>query len=159
MTVKDFCQHYNNDILPFISSPPGFPRKVCLETARKFLHDLGFERVDCGKKGCILTGMNDRMLSMKKRFLKQLEELESAHLPPSPPLDIAPSDLSLPLIGNYVSTKYLVVICHDQSSFQSNEDQRYSWLQADLQQIRPKSRGSGRMISDFIDEFSGYITV
>ena len=51
MTVQDFCQHLNNDILLFISSPPAFSRKVGLETARKFLHDLGFERVDCGKGG------------------------------------------------------------------------------------------------------------
>ena len=30
MRIQDFCQHVNNDLLPFLSLPPGFPRKISL---------------------------------------------------------------------------------------------------------------------------------
>ena len=36
--------------------PAGFPRMIGLETARKFLLDLGFQRVDVGKKGICTDG-------------------------------------------------------------------------------------------------------
>ena len=55
------------------------------------------------------------------------------------------------------ATNWLVTIFHDESTFQSNEDQRYMWCQPDQTAIKPKSRGSGRMVSDFIDEYSGYL--
>ena len=51
MTIPDFCQYMNSDLSPSLFLSPGFPRKISLETARKFLHDLGYERVDSGKKG------------------------------------------------------------------------------------------------------------
>ena len=35
MTVPGFCQHINNEILPSSFLSPGFPRKICLEYARK----------------------------------------------------------------------------------------------------------------------------
>ena len=44
-------------------------------------------------------------------------------------------------------------ICHAESAFQFNEGQRYSRLQEDQQVIKPKSKGSGRMVSDFIDDY------
>lgn len=39
----------------------------------------------------------------------------------------------------------------------SNDDQKFSWLQEDQQVIKQKSRGSGMMVSDFVDEFSGFL--
>ena len=51
----------------------------------------------------------------------------------------------------------LVVIFHDESTFQSNDDQTLQWGLKCSRMIRPKSRGAGIMVSDFIDEHSGFL--
>ena len=45
-------------------------------------------------------------------------------------------------VGNLFASKHLVVICHDESSFQSNDDQKFAWTLPDQTAIKPKSRGS-----------------
>ena len=43
LTVGTFCEWINNDLLPNETLEPGYPRKVSVETARKWMHELGFE--------------------------------------------------------------------------------------------------------------------
>ena len=50
-----------------------------------------------------------------------------------------------------------VVLFHDESTFQSNEDQPTLWGEKGTSVMRPKSNGSGIMVSDFIDERNGYL--
>jgi len=50
-----------------------------------------------------------------------------------------------------------IVLFHDESIFFANEDQGSQWGEKDNFAIKPKSKGSGIMISDFIDEFNGYL--
>ena len=52
-----------------------------------------------------------------------------------------------------------VVIFHDESTFQANDDQPTLWAEKGTNVIRPKSRGSGIMISDFIEETNGYLAL
>ena len=49
------------------------------------------------------------------------------------------------------SMKRLVLIYHDESIFNSNEGQLWMWTVEDMAVLRPKSKGSGIMASDFID--------
>ena len=42
LTSIDFCRWVNYSLLPNSKLEPGFPRKVCLETGRKWLLKLGF---------------------------------------------------------------------------------------------------------------------
>ena len=56
LTVGSFCDWVNNDLLPNQTLEPGFPRKICLETARKWMHELGFQVVAKKK----VMGMNLR---------------------------------------------------------------------------------------------------
>ena len=46
---------------------------------------------------------------------------------------------------------------HDESSFHSNDDQRFTLSHPDPTAIKPKSRGSKRMVIDFKEEYSGYL--
>ena len=39
LTTASFCRWINDELLPNVSLPPGFPRRVSVETARKWLHD------------------------------------------------------------------------------------------------------------------------
>ena len=43
MTALSFCAWVNDDLLPNHTLPPGFPRRISIPTAQKWLHELGFE--------------------------------------------------------------------------------------------------------------------
>ena len=58
-------------------------------------------------------------------------------------------------VGNVLAEKQLVTIFHGECSFQSNDDQTFMWALEDQTSIRPKNRGTGLMVSDFIDEYCG----
>ena len=42
LTVAGFCEWINEELLPNATLGPGFPRRVSIETARCWLHELGF---------------------------------------------------------------------------------------------------------------------
>ena len=42
LTVATFCQWINRSMLPNETLEPGIPRKIGMETARKWIHDMGF---------------------------------------------------------------------------------------------------------------------
>ena len=50
-----------------------------------------------------------------------------------------------------------LVIYHDKSAFAANDDQPRAWGDAESFPIHPKGRGSGIMVSDFIEEHEGYL--
>ena len=50
-----------------------------------------------------------------------------------------------------------IVFYHDESTFQANEDQSTFWGIKGTVVMNPKNKGSGIMVSDFIDERNGYL--
>ncbi len=50
-----------------------------------------------------------------------------------------------------------VILFHDESTFQANEDQPTLWAEKGTSVMRPKSKGSGIMVSDFVEERNGYL--
>ena len=50
-----------------------------------------------------------------------------------------------------------VILFHDESTFQANDDQKTFWGTKDMVFLRPKRKGAGLMVSDFIDEHNGYL--
>ena len=50
-----------------------------------------------------------------------------------------------------------IVLLHDKSIFSAIEDPESQWGEKGNFAIKPKSKGSGIMISDFIDEVNGYL--
>ena len=65
-----------------------------------------------------------------------------------------PPDLTCPPADVLDQT---VVFFHDESTFQLNKDQSTYWETKDTHIMKLKSRGAGIMVSDFIEERSGYI--
>ena len=49
-----------------------------------------------------------------------------------------------------------VVLFHDESTFQANDDQLKFWGTKDITILRPKSKSAWIMVSDFIEEHNGY---
>ena len=67
-----------------------------------------------------------------------------------------PSDLESPPCS--VIDK-IVIIFHDGSTFQANDDQPTIWAEKGTNVMRPKLKGSGIMISNFIEEKGGYLAL
>ena len=95
------------------------------------------------------------MRQYRKKYIEYVTTLESTHLPPPAPCDVTSVSSSIHSVGNELAVKRLVTLYHDECAFQSNDDQSYMWALEDQSCIRPKNRGSGLMVSDFIDEYNG----
>ena len=74
MTTMDFCRWVNNFLLRNTTITPGFPHKVSNETARKWLHHLGFE-VLTPRKGIFVDG-HERpdVVDQRKEFFAKVDE-------------------------------------------------------------------------------------
>ena len=153
MTALNFCDYVNSTLLPSHYLPPHFPRSISVRTAVHWLHRLGFKPMS-HKKGIYIDGHE-----YHGQYLSIMEEYRNNHMPmplccverpPSPsPADSPPSE---------TNDKKLVVIYHDESIFNVNEaPQTWMWGAADKPAILPKTKGSGIMVSDFIDEHHGFL--
>ena len=159
LTAGKFCEWVNDDLLPNETLEPGFPRKVSVQTARKWMHELGFIVLDA-KKGTFVDGheRND-VVEYRKTFLRRMVTLGFLN-PANAPTDEAkcalPGDLECPPQTVLEKT---VVFFHDESTFQCNDDQPTFWGKKGTHIIRPKGKGAGIMVSDFIDEKNGYLAL
>ena len=157
LTVGTFCNWINEDLLPNETLEPGFPRKISMETGRKWMHALGFNVVS-KKKGTFVDGHErDDVVEYRAKFLRRMVGLGFLN-PNNAPTEEAkvalPSDLTAPHPDVIDKT---IVLFHDETTFQSNEDQPTLWAEKGTTVMRPKSRGSGIMVSDFIGEKHGYL--
>ena len=101
-------------LLPNSTLEPGFPRKIGLETARKWLHHLGFE-VLTAKKGIFIDGHErDDVVESRKLFLRKMVKLGFLHYTNAPTEDAVkalPDDVDPPTSERRSKT---VVCFHDE---------------------------------------------
>ena len=153
MTAQSFCDWVNNDLLPSSHLAPHFPRSIRLRTAIRWFHNLGFKPVS-HKKGVYIDGHErDDVVQHRKCLLKTLHNLRSAHKPPPQCSDEPPHVRQ----EEDEEKKELVVIYHDESIFNTNEGQKWMWGEEERPAILPKTKGSGIMVSDFVEEHGGYL--
>ena len=157
LTAGSFCQWVNECLLTTQTLEPGYPRHISVETARKWLLELGFTVME-HKKGTYVDG-HERpdVVQYRSKFLRQLSALGflNKHNAPTPEaVESLPSDLECSSDEQIAKT---VVIFHDETTFQANDDQTRFWGAKDMTILRPKSKGAGIMVSDFIDEHNGYL--
>ena len=159
LTCGGFCSWVNEDLLPNSCLAPGFPRKTSIETARQWMHHLGFE-VLSAKKGAYFDGHEpDDVIEARHEFIKKMIEVGYLHpdQAPTPEAQRAfPATIPLPPMESREKT---VVIFHDESTFSANDDQTVQWGVRGEGMLRPKSKGSGIMVSDFVDEHIGYLAL
>jgi hypothetical protein len=159
MTSIEFCKWVNKTLLPNSTLEPGFPRRVSVETSRKWLHEMGFE-VLTARKGIFIDG-HERLdvIESRKTFLRKMVKIGFLHFTNAPTEEAKqalPDDLDPPIQERREKT---VVFFHDETTFQSNEDQSSQWGVHGTKVMRPKSKGAGIMISDFIDEHNGFLSL
>lgn len=153
LTAARFCEWLNSELLPVVGNHhPKAPKKVSTTTATRWLHKLGFSPSST-KKGVYIDGHERQdVVDYRKLFLRKMEILETTHAQPP-----QASDEARVITEFDSSKKQLVMIYHDESVFHSNEDQGWAWAEKWGQQIKPKGQGRGIMISDFIEEYNGYL--
>ena len=157
MTTASFCQWVNNELLPNSVLEPGFPRKISVDTARRWLHHLDFQVLDRKKSVYIDGHEREDVVAYRKKFIRKMVSIgfiNEDNAPTAEASQCLPEDLRCPSEEQLQKT---IVLFHDESIFSANEDQGTQWGEKDNFAIKPKSKGSGIMVSDFIDEFNGYL--
>ena len=154
MTSLDFCNWANGTLLPSVREHhPDIPAKISLNTACRWLHKLGF-LPSSTRKGVYIDGHErSDVVEYRNLYLRRLEVLSSTHAPPP----LCTDEVSEPFIGP--QRRHMVLLFHDESTYHSNEDQGWMWAEKGNQPIRPKGQGRGIMVSDFVDEFNGLLSL
>ena len=115
LTTVDFCKWVNECFLPNCTLEPGFPRKISLETARLWLHHLGFEVLTV-RKGIFIDG-HERpdVIDARKLFLRKMTKLGFLHFTNAPTEDAM---RALPDVDGPTNERRLktVVFFHDEST-------------------------------------------
>ena len=162
LTTHSFCRWVmwvNVELLPNEILEPGFPRKVSVETARRWLHELGFEPLASGKGMFFVGHERDDVVLARGMFLSKMAEsgfLHPDHAPTPEAARAFPVSIPLPSTERREKT---VVLFHDESTFQANDDQTTMWGKKGEHMLPAKSKGSGIMVSDFVDERCSYLAL
>ena len=110
------------------------------------------------EKGIYIDGHErEDVVTYHQKYLRKMVSLGFINKDNAPTQETAqclPEDLRCPPKEQLEKT---IVLFHDESIFSANEDQGSQWDEKDNFAIKPKSKGSGIMISDFIDEVNGYL--
>ena len=121
------------------------------------MHEMGFV-VQTAKKGSYVDGHErDDVVEYRKKFLRRMVALgflNQSNAPTEEAKAALPTDLVSPSPEIIDKT---VIFYHDESTFQSNDDQSTFWGEKGTAIMRPKGKGAGIMVSDFIDEKNGYL--
>jgi hypothetical protein len=104
---------------------PGYPRKISVSTACRWLHNLGFEVIR-KKKGTYVDGheRND-VVEYRKKYLRKMCAigfLNKSNAPTTEAAAYLPVDLE-PLSQERIEKN--IVIFHDESTFQANDDENW----------------------------------
>ena len=119
--------------------------RIRARTARRWLHRLGLEYKTVAK-GVFIDGheREDVVRYRQEEFIPAIDRLRDYFvtwnldgemvLPPNLPPGEKPH----------------ILVTHDESTFNANDGKRKLWMEKGKQPIRPKGKGKGIMVSDFI---------
>ena len=120
--------------------------KIRDETARRWLIKLGFSRVH-HQKGVYFDGHErEDVIACRDDFLMKMTELDKKSISVNG---------SVPQVS--LTEKPLIRVVHDECTYYANSDQTFFWGDDRTNVLRQKSLGASIMVSDFVDEVSGYV--
>jgi hypothetical protein len=159
LTATAFCQWVNNELLPNSTLEPGYPRRVSVETARKWLHDLGFDVLHMSKGVFIDGHERPDVVESREKFLRTMTECGFLR-PDNAPTQEAARALAadVPHVSKKEGEKRIVWF-HDESAYNTTEDTQMLWGEKGKLPIKPKGKGSSIMVSEFIEEKDGYLAL
>ena len=118
--------------------------EVCQETARCWLHKMGFSYRQFSKKIYFDGHERDDVREDRKVYVGKMFSLGDRYLTQYPP----------PLTS---ALQPIIRVFHDESTFYANADQSFHWSDGSNQALKQKSLGQAIMVSDFIDEVNGFL--
>ena len=155
LTAADFCEWVNDYLLPTSVLDNSLPHQISLTTATTWMHELGFQII-VKSKGIYIDGHErEDVVAYRNRFLRKMTSngfLRRSNAPSEEAANCLDPDLRCP-----AEPEKNIIIFHDESIFCSNEDQSTQWGSKHEHFVRPKSKGSGIMVSDFVTEQDGYL--
>ena len=158
LTIASFCQWINEELLPNATLAPGFPRRVSIETARCWLHELGFS-VMRAQKGTFVDGHErEDVVEYRNKFIRRMVGLGFIN-GANAPTEEAKRALPVGIEPRQERIDKTVIFFHDESIYHVNEDQPSFWGDSNTHVLRPKSKGAGIMVSDFVEEREGYLAL
>ena len=126
---------------------------------QRWLHHLGFE-VITPRRGIYYDGHErEDVVEYRKEYLRKMVKIGFIHFTNAPTESAKlaiPTDIDPPTLEKRSKT---VVFFHDESTFNANDDQNLKWGVKGEKIIKPKSKGAGIMISDFVDEHQGFLAL
>lgn len=136
-------------------NPQGTENPVTIRsrTARKWLNKPGYRYRHVGKNVFVDGHKRPDVVEDRKQFLKVMERLEpylvefdsDGNMLPK----IYPSDYE---VGG-ATCRPVIMITHDECTFSSNDGPRFGWQKDGDTFLRPKSKGRGIMVSEFLLPF------
>ena len=158
LTVHQFKIWFNEFLQsPNLDLPSNIPRQVSDRTAARYMRNLGF-KYKTYRQALQYTDGHERkdVIVYRKKYLNKLKGLEQAHKPPPTCTDGIPSWNA----GNETKQKRIVFIYHDESVFKANDAPSMGWHDPQgSRATRPKGKGKGIMISDFVEEYGGFLAL
>lgn len=139
---------YDHESQPEVQTPPSL--RIRNRTARKWLRRMGLNHraitkgvfVDGHEREDVVKYRNDTFLPQWLALREQRLHFDfESH-------QWLTSQNSLPM-WNSTTSKPLILITHDESTFSSNDSTRYGWIRDQSMPLRPKGRGKGIMVSGF----------
>ena len=124
-------------------------------TAQRYMLALGFTYKRF-QQGLQYTDGHERDDVRRYRglYLEKLKYLEASHKPPPTCDDKIPSWNA----GNESKAKRVVFIYHDETTFAATDALSMGWHDPEgSRQLRPKSKGRAIMVSDFVEEYGGFL--
>lgn len=125
-------------------SAPCDKEGISIRTARLWLNQMGLKYGKLGK-GVFVDGherqdvVDYRQNEFCPRWLAFRENFPSCNL--------ESGSLEIPLSP---TVRPVILVTHDESTFNANDGTRYGWTSASGQPLRPKGRGKGIMVSAFL---------
>ena len=117
--------------------------EVCSETARVWLHNLGFTQKNHHKSVYFDDHEREDVVTYREEFPQKLEELDRRCV----------YDSHEPQL--FADERPLIQVHHDESTFYTNADQTFHWADDEVRILKQKYLGQAIMVSDFIEEATG----
>ena len=156
LTAKMFQDYVNDNLIQSTSHNRNIPQSISLRTAYRWLHLQGFN-YKRDQKGTYVDGHErEDVVAYRQQFIRKIDILQNSHLPPPLGTDNLTASYT---VGKLDATCKLVLIFHDESVFHSNEDIAYHWIEHGRSFFKPKGDGKGIMVSDFVEEYGGMLTL
>ncbi len=146
---KEFQEALNGFILDSI---PGAKSTISLETARRWMHFLGFSPARTSKdyytddhnRDDVVQYRNEEFLPQMMAYIKRMAHYEGDHME----IEKGPEN---------TNEDQVVLITHDESSFFANDGAPMIWMEGRKRHLKPKTNGLSLMISGFMCPCHGFM--